>query len=185
MIRSNRQEGTAGRLWRRLIVLPLCICLLSACGTARKQVLSVRTSETERLRDLLSRKRIDASFADGTHVAGRVQEVQDGLLVVDVKESVGPTPSGTGLQSVPMDRISTVQFTQRKGSKRTLLGILGTFLGLSIGYVGAASESLSRPDGFWIGTTAVGGFIGYMWGREEDKENVTVVIQQPDVSGGP
>ena len=46
---------------------------------------------------------------------GRVQEVQDGLLMVDVKESSGPSPSGAGLQSIPTDRISTVQFTQHKG----------------------------------------------------------------------
>ena len=48
-------------------MLPLCVCLLTACS-ARKQVLSVSVSDTERLRDLLNRKRIDASFADGTQV---------------------------------------------------------------------------------------------------------------------
>ena len=123
MIQSNRREGTAGWLWKRLIVLPLCVCLLTACS-ARKQVLSVSVSDTERLRDLLIRKRIDVSFADGAQVEGRVREVQDGLLMVDVKESSGPSPSGTGLQSIPTDRISTVRFTQRKGYRRALFAPL-------------------------------------------------------------
>ena len=76
-------------MWRRVIVLPLCVCLMAACSmrTARNQVLSVRASETERLRDLLSGKRIDASFADGNRLRGRVKEVQDGLLTVDIKKS--------------------------------------------------------------------------------------------------
>ena len=72
-------------------MLPLCVCLLTACS-ARKQVLSVGVSDTERLRDLLNRKRIEVSLADGAQVEGRVREVQDGLLMVDVKESSGPSP---------------------------------------------------------------------------------------------
>ncbi len=119
MTRSNRQEGTVGWRWRRLLVLPLCVCLLTACS-ARRQVLSVSVSETERLRDLLDRKRIDASFADGTRVGGRVQEVQDGLLMMDVKESNGPRAGLTRLQSIPTDRLSTVQFTRQKGYKSLL-----------------------------------------------------------------
>ena len=68
-------------VWRRVIVLPLCVCLMAACSmrTAGNQVvLPVRASETERLRDLLSGKRIDASFADGNRLRGRVKEVQAG-----------------------------------------------------------------------------------------------------------
>ena len=76
-------------VWKQVVVLPLCVCLLAGCSmrTARNQVLSVRPSETERLRDLLSGKRIDASFADGNRLQGRVKEVQDGLLTVDIKKS--------------------------------------------------------------------------------------------------
>ena len=85
-------------MWRRVIVLPLCVCLLAGCSmrTARNQVLSVRPSETERLRDLLSGKRIDASFADGNRLRGRVKEVQDGLLTVDIKKSTGTNPVPRG-----------------------------------------------------------------------------------------
>ena len=34
-MRPNQQEGTAGSLWRRLIVLSLCVCLLPACAARR------------------------------------------------------------------------------------------------------------------------------------------------------
>ena len=171
--------------WRRLMVLPICVCLLTACS-ARKQVLSVSVSETERLRDLLIRKRIDASFADGTHVEGRVREVQDGLLAVDVKESTGPSSLPHGLQDFPTDRLSTVRFTRHKGYKRLLLGTLFFFggYGLAVGIIeGREGYSDGRTDaaiGIWIGMTA----LGYLWGSNKDKENVTVEIQ-PDVSGGP
>ncbi len=100
-------------VWNRVIVLPLCACLLAAGSAqgAENQVLSVGASETERLRDLLSRKRIDAFLADGTHLRGRVKEIQDGFLTVDIKKSTGPNPVMRGLQDIPTDRISTVQFT--------------------------------------------------------------------------
>ena len=51
-------------VWKQVVVLPLCVCLLAAgsAQAAENQVLSVRPSETERLRHLLSGKRIDASF---------------------------------------------------------------------------------------------------------------------------
>ena len=58
-----------------MVVLPLCVCLLAA-GSAQateNQVLSVRASETELLRDLLSGKRINAFLADGSYLEGRVQ----------------------------------------------------------------------------------------------------------------
>ena len=34
------------------------------------------------------------------------------------------------------------------------------------------------------GALAGMGILGYLWGREKDKKNVTVVIQQPEASGG-
>ena len=178
----------AGWLWKRLVVLSLCVCLLMACS-ARKQVLSVSVSDTERLRDVLIRKRIDASFADGTQVGGRGREVQDGLLMVDVKKSVGPSPSGTGLQSIPTDRISTVRFTQHTRYRRALFGPLfalgGVALGLLIVEAEFSGESWSRSDrAVVIGTPAGAGVLGYFLGRQKDKQNVTVEIQQPDASGG-
>ena len=181
MIRSNCQEGTAGRLWKRLIVLPLCVCLLTACS-ARKQVLPVSVSDTERLRDLLTHKRIDASFADGTQVGGRVREVQDGLLMVDVKESSGPSPRGTGLQSIPTDRISTVRFTQHTWYWRALFGPLFALGGLALGtlYVSFGEGRTKDDRAVEIGATAGAGVLGYFLGRQKDKQNVTVDVTAED-----
>ena len=185
-MRPNRKEGTAGWLWRRLLVLPLCVCLLTSCS-ARRQVLSVSVSETDRLRDLLIRKQIDASFADGTHVGGRVQEVQDGLLVVDVPQSSGPLAGFTRRQSIPTDRLSTIRFTRQKGHKGLLLGTLFFFggSGLAAGIIesgeGPSDGRTAAAIGVWSGMTA----LGYLWGRNKDKENVTLEIQKPDLSGGP
>ena len=108
-------------MWRRVIVLPLCVCLLAAgsAQAAENQVLSVRASETELLRDLLSGKRINASFLDGNRLQGRVKEVQAGLLRVNIKKTSDPNSLPRGLQDIPTDRISTVQFTRYQGNKRS------------------------------------------------------------------
>ena len=174
-------EESMNEVWKRIVVLPLCVCLLTACS-ARRQVLSVSVSETEQLRGLLDRKRIDASFADGTRVAGRVQEVQDGLLAVDVKESTGPSPVPLGLQSIPADRISTVRFTRHTWYRSVLFGTLFFLGGWGLGLlIVEETDETKLANGVIGGMTA----LGYLWGRNKDKENVTVVIQQSDASGGP
>ena len=168
-------------IWKRMVVLALCICLLSACSTARNQVLSVSVSETERLRDLLIRKQINVSFVDSTHLEGRVKELESAQLVVDVKKSTGPSPVPLGLQGVPMGRISTVKFTRYQGDERTrlatwfALGAIPLVAGLGVG------DSTSASAGALVGM----GILGYLWGRQKDKKSVTVEIQQPDASGGP
>ena len=174
-------------MWRRVIVLPLCVCLLAGCSmrTARNQVLSVRPSETERLRDLLSGKRIDASFADGNRLRGRVKEVQDGLLRVNIKKTSDPNLLPRGLQDLPTDRISTVQFTRYEGNKRFLYAALfflgGVVLAVPLNIDSPTTASAAGAIGIWSGSTA----LGYLRGKKKDKQNVTLVIQRPEASGGP
>ena len=122
-------------MWRRVIVLPLCVCLLAAgsAQAAENQVLSVRASETERLRDLLSGKRINASFLDGNRLQSRVKEVQAGLLRVNIKKTSDPNSLPRGLQDIPTDRISTVQFTRYEGNKRALFGTVFSLGGVGLG----------------------------------------------------
>ena len=178
-------------MWRRVIVLPLCVCLLAAAGSAQaaeNQVLSVRASETELLRDLLSGKQINASFTDGNRLRGRVKEVQDGLLRVNIKKTSDPNLLPRGLQDIPTDRISTVQFTRYQGNKRLLLGTLGTLGGVGLGGGVATATRGDRSGGAYLTVViiAIGvGALGYLWGKKKDKKNVTLVIQQPDASGGP
>ena len=176
-------------VWRQVVVLPLCVCLLAAgsAQAAENQVLYVRPSETERLRDLLSGKRINASFLDGNRLQGRVKEVQAGLLRVNIKKTSDPNSVPRGLQDLPTDRISTVQFTRYKGYKRLLLGaaaFLGGY-GLAVGIIegreGYSGVRTATAIGAWSTMTA----LGYLWGKKKDRKNVTLVIQQPDASGGP
>ena len=98
-------------MWKQVVALPLCVCLLASCSmrTVRVQnpVLSVGSSETERLRDLLSGKRIDASFTDGTRLEGRVKEIQEGLLRVDIKKTSDP-PFGAAWDFRTFPRIGSL-----------------------------------------------------------------------------
>ena len=189
MIRPSRQEGTGGCLWKQIVVLPLCVCLLAAGNVqgAENQVLSVGASEAERLRELLSGERINAFLADGSYLEGRVKEIQDSLLTVDIKKSTGPSPVPRGLQDIPTDRISTVQFTRYKGPKvRLLIGTILTIGGLALGAV-LTSEKFNRAGNvaLVVGSGVGMGILGYRWGKEMDERDVTLVIQQLEASGGP
>ncbi len=170
-------------VWRQTVVFPLCACLLAtgAVQAAQNQVLSVSSSETKWFREMLSGQRINAFLADGTQLRGRVKEVQDGLLTVDIKKSNGPNPVPRGLQDIPTDRISTVQFTRHHGYKRALLGTLFFLGGLGLG-LGVVTEWENQGDkvtaaaiGVWSGMTA----LGYLWGRNKDKKNITVKLEHP------
>ncbi len=176
-------------VWNRVIVLPLCACLLAAGSAqgAENQVLSVGASETERLRDLLSRKRIDAFLADGTHLRGRVKEIQDGFLTVDIKKSTGPNPVMRGLQDIPTDRISTVQFTRYQGPKvRLLIGTILAIGGLAFGAVLASKKFNRAANVALVAGPGVGmGILGYRWGKEMDERDVTLVVKRPEATGGP
>ncbi len=172
-------------MWNRVIVLPLCACLLAAGSAqgAENQVLSVGASETERLRDLLSRKRIDAFFADGTHLRGQIKEIQDGFLTVDIKKSTGPNPVVRGLQDITTDRISTVQFTWYQGYKSALFGTLFFLGGLGLGWATAVMLSGPRASftntevAVWIGVCGGMTALGALWGQKKDKKNVTLLIR--------
>ena len=94
-----------------------------------------------------------------------------------------------GLQDIPTHRISTVKFTRYKGNKRALFGTLFSAGGLALG---AGAQTLVNESsvtggsaaawiGVWVGMTV----IGYLWGRNKDKKNVTVVIKPPEVPKGP
>ena len=120
----------------------------------------------------------------GNRLQGRVKEVQAGLLRVNIKKTSDPNSLPRGLQDIPTDRISTVQFTRYQGNKRLLLGTAFSLGGLGLG-LGVVTEWEDQGDkamaaaiGVWSAMTA----LGYLWGRKKDKKNVTLVIQQPAAS---
>ncbi len=186
------RRPAAGSVCRRrqAVVLSLCVCLPASCSmrVARDQVIPpVSAAETERLRDLLGGKRIDASFADGARLRGRVKEVRDGLLTVNVNRSAGPHAAPRGLQEIPTERLSAVRFTRYRGHKRALLGIVFSLGGIGIG--GAAATMIygdrSRGSYSTVAIIAAGmGALGYLWGRKKDKQNVILMIERQEAPGG-
>ncbi len=84
-------ECNSVNVWKRLIVLLLFAFLLAASSAqaVEKLEFSVGTSETDRLRDLLSGKRVAIYYKNGSWARGRVMEIEVGLLVVKVKNSKG------------------------------------------------------------------------------------------------
>ncbi len=184
----NRQAAGIGHLWKRIVVLLLCVCLLTA-GSARgakNQLLSVSALETKQLRKLLKGKRISAILADGTNLLGRVKKVQDGLVVVDIQESPGSSPVEPGLQEIPTDRISTVHFTRYQGKWKAGLGTLFSVGGLILarGVVGDCEGCERGEPGIFVGIWSAMTVLGYLLGIKKDKKNVTLVIKQPEASGG-
>ena len=172
------------RVWKGVIVLPLCVCLL-AMGSARgddDRILSVSASETERLRDLLSGKRINATLTDGTHLRGRVKEIQDGFLVVGIKKSTGDSPVPHGFQSLTMDRLYNVKFA-RAGNKRAHLfrkvsSLVG--LGLCVAVVATAGSGWSGSGGSSYQTVAYTGIgttiFSTLWGRKKGKRKIVTLV---------
>ncbi len=193
-MRPRRPAAGSVCRWRQVVVLSLCAWLPASCSlrTARDRVIPpVSAAETERLRDLLSGKRIDASFADGARLRGRVQEVRDGLLTVNVNQSAGPNAAPRGLQEIPTERLLTIQFTRYKGwSKRALFGTVfalgGAALGLMIVGLEWSGEGRDGIDTWTYYGTPIGmGALGYLWGKKKDKQNVILVIERQEAPGGP
>lgn len=182
-----RQAAGICQPWKRIIALSQCVCLLmagSALG-AETQLLSVSPSETKQLRKLLKGKRIDAILADGTTLVGRVKKVQDGLVLVDIQQSVGPNDAKSGLREIPPDRIATVHFTRHKGRWRAILTSLFSVGGLFLG-AGIIGDCEGCEDGeplalalIWGGMT----ILGYVLGIKKDKKAVTLMIEQATTSG--
>ncbi len=188
MKRKPRQAASV-RVWRQMVALSLCVCLIAVGGAsaAKKEALSVSATETKQLRKLLREKRIDALLQDGTHLRGRVKQVQDGLLTVHIKKSTGPSAMRRGqLQNIPLDRISTVQFTRYKGYVGVLRGMAFCLGGLVLA-VGFAAGLEDSNAGGPVGGVAWGGMtaLGVWWGVKKDKRNVTLTIQpQAHQAGG-
>ena len=175
------------QLWKRMIALSQCACLLMASSSLRAetQVLSVTPSETKQLRKLLKGKRIDAILADGTTLVGRVKKVRDGLVLVDIQQSAGAKEAMPRLREIPPDRIATVHFTRHKGKWRAVLTSLFSVGGLFLG-AGIIGDCEGCEDGeplalavIWGGMTV----LGYVLGMKKDKKAVTLLIKQAGTSG--
>ncbi len=142
----------------------------------------VKASDTANLKELLEKQKIDARFADGTLLKGRVKEVIDGAVVMEIEQSEGPGAMAKGEHSIATDKITRIKIVKYKGSKRfvlaTVLGIAGLAASWAITATEFAGESQNATyGGIAVATTAVGVVAGYAWGRALDKKEVTIVIK--------
>ena len=87
MIRLNRQEGTAGWLWRRLIVLPLCACLLASCSmrTVRVQNPTAKpaTQSWESVAFIPVVSSVEVGLTTGETITGRFRSADERELVLE------------------------------------------------------------------------------------------------------
>jgi hypothetical protein len=154
----------------------------------RQEKIQVSASDTEQIKKLLMRKKIEAMFRDGTYIKGQVKEVDDGQIVIDVKESEGTSALQKGEQTVAIESLSTVQMTNRKGPFRGILtgaGIGGgALLGIGIALHYGEKYGTDTPEGRAAGTAAIvlpigAGVGGYFAGRAIDDEVTTTIVIQP------
>jgi hypothetical protein len=149
---------------------------------AKSQVVEVKASETDKLKELLENQKVDASFIDGTSLKGKVKEVRDGVIAVQVERSEGPNALTKGKHSVPTDKLATIKIAKRKGSKRAVLSTVLGFAGLGLAYLIIATEFAgesfnSTYGGVVAATIIAGAAAGYAWGRALDKKEVTILIK--------
>lgn len=146
------------------------------------QIVEVKASDTAQLKTLLEKQQVDISFTDGTLLRGQVRGVENGLVLVKVDRSAGPSTLTKGDHSIPLGGLATIKITRYRGKRRaalaTILGIAGLGLGLLITSTEFAGESFnSTYGGITAAATVAGAAAGYAWGRSLDKKEVTVVLR--------
>jgi len=119
-----------GKLRCTLLVSYLLFFYLTASNTyaepakgskpTSRQTVEVNASDTAKLKDLLKNQKVDASFVDGTLFKGKVKEVRDGVIEVQVERSEGPNALTKGKHSIPTDKLAIIKIAKYKGSKRAI-----------------------------------------------------------------
>ena len=165
-------------LWKRALILPLCVCLVLASSVTHP-VWSAGASRDDQLHDLLRGKKIHAVFKGHGFVAGQVKEVQEDSLRVDVTKSFNPGLISTGVQDIPIERISTVRWTAGSKNRKVFFAV-----GLVTGIVGGRWLAGSGANVLaFMGTTAGGGLLGYMAGWGMDQRKITLETHRSKAAG--
>ena len=129
MIRLNRQEGTAEWLWRRLIVLPLCACLMNACSmhTVRVQNPTAKpaTQSWKSVAFIPVVSSVEIGLTTGETITGRFRSADERELVLE--------QDGL-LRQVPRAEIRRViLYKGRHAGRGALWGLgIGTGTGLAV-----------------------------------------------------
>jgi len=155
-----------------------------------KKVVEVKVSDVERLEGLLRKGTIEGRLKDGTVLTGKVRDLRDEWLVLNIRKTVPPDLISGGEQSLLIEDFSRIQVTRYEGNARTkasiILGAAGLGLGLLASATEFAGESFNRTYGSMIfGFTAAGIAGGYFWGREFDKKSILVELKTSSGDGKP
>ena len=175
MKRRSQHQGTGRRFWNRVVILPLCACLVIACGVTNP-VWSADASEDKRLHKLFRGQQVNATLKNpGGYLEGRVEKVLNGLVIVDIEKSSRLSSIPMGLQEVPIDRLSTVRW--RQGSKyKVILTTVGVLGGLVAGlWVGMPEDSRRWGGGNILALMlfpALGGTFGHFSGKGLDQRQI-------------
>lgn len=152
---------------------------------AQDERLEVKASETEQLKVLLERQKVNAVLTDGTRIKGKVKEVRSGVLVINVEQPEGAAGLAKGEQSLATDRFNTFEMKSYKGKKRGILAATLGFAGLALGVginateaesLGGEGSRTAAGIAVMVATTVGGAAVGYALGRNLDKKSLTIVI---------
>ena len=188
-------QTSTSPLWKLLICLVLSFFLQGpdSVRAQKRKVVEVKASEVDRLEGLLRKGTIEGHLKDGTVLRGKVRDLRDEWLVLNLRTTVPPDIFPRGEQSLLIRDFSRIQVTRYEGNARikasTILGAVGLGLGLLVSATEFAGESFNKTYGsMMFGFTAAGVVGGYFLGRNLDKKSTLVKLKTPSdnaKSGGP
>ncbi|MDE2963681.1 MAG: hypothetical protein OXU26_07195 [Acidobacteriota bacterium] len=181
--------------WRLFGLLACLFLLFQLWGpysvqAQERKVVEVGVSDSDRLKGLLSKGTIEGRLMDGTVLSGKVKDLRDEWLVLNIRKTVPLGSFPKGEKSLLIRDFSRIQVTRYEGNARTkasiILGAAGFGLGLLASATEFAGESFNRTYGSMIlGFTAAGTVGGYFWGRAFDKKSTLVKLRTSSDDTGP
>ena len=173
-------------LWKLAVCTVLCLLLPGADRfqsqeRKKEKILEVDVSEAHKLKTLLERGKIEGHLKDGTVLRGKVRDLKDEWLVLNLRTTVPPKVFPRGERSILIRDFSRIQVTRYEGNARVkasiILGAAGLGLGLLASATEFAGESFNKTYGFMIvGFSAAGAVGGYSLGSWLDRRSTLVKI---------
>jgi hypothetical protein len=153
-----------------------------AAAAKKDERVELQAGDTAQLKKLIEGKRIEAIFTNGSRARGRVKQVSDGSVTLDVERSEGQPALAKGQHTLQTTNFSTITITKRKGKMRAILGTALGFAGLGFAALVVATEFEGESwnetyAAITVASIALGAVAGYFWGRSKDKKQITIVIK--------
>ena len=182
-------------LWKLVVCMVLCLLLPGADRfqsqeRKKEKILEVDVSEAHKLKTLLERGTIEGHLKDGTVLRGKVRDLKDEWLVLNLRTTVPPKVFPRGEQSILIRDFSRIQVTRHEGNARVtapvILGAAGLGLGLLASATEFAGESFNKTYGSMIFSFTAGGAVaGYFWGRALDKKSTLIKLKTSSGDASP